>query len=366
MLWIILWFVALVVWIASIVIWNEIIFLISLGIVVLLTFPFIYWGLAPRNLFFTFVDEGTAKMVVRGGKFARALIQWEGHTFDKEWNVVEGKERWHPLGGLRFYGIWPIWDIYGYRLRWTSLRENGEPVSHDEILDSVMLKDLVYFAELKGAEERNKIPLNIGLVITLRVVNPYRALFKVQDWLELVLNRIKPLFREFVARHTYSELLEKKQKVGGEVWRELALEEVIQEFERDYGIQIKEGGIEMKDITPPPEHQEAATKKWLAEREREAAVEGIMGILIGMLSRALGLEPEIIQREIRENPELRKMFIQIGNDLVQRKIALDKNALLDIRVSGAKEPKKALLELIAAWQKLLTVAGPKQGSNPKD
>ena len=237
--------------------------LVTLGVL-------IYWKWAPNNLFFTFVIEGTGKIVVKGGEFSRFLIQWQGHTINQNGEVVEGNEPWHPFGGLRFYGIWPVYDIYVYRLRWTSLRESGEPVQHDVVQDFVLLKDFVYYTELKAAEDKDKVPLTFGLVITLRIVNPYKALFVVQDWLELTLNRIKPLFREFVARHSFEELLREKQAVGGEVWESLDLSGLLSEIERDYGVKVKPGGIEMKDITPPEDYQKAATLQYLADREKEA------------------------------------------------------------------------------------------------
>ena len=348
---------------------TLIIFIISFLLLILLAIPFVYWGLAPLNIFFTFVDEGTAKIVVKGGKFIKALIQWESHTFDRtetetKWNVVEEgtearttgavthKESRHLFGGLRFYGLWPISDIYGYRLRWTSIRENGEASQHDEILDSVMLKDMIYFAEIRGAEEKNKIPLDIGLIITLRVINPYKALFNVQDWLELVLNRIKPLFRERVANNTYDELLVKKQKIGGELWKKLKEEKLIEEFENDYGIKIKEGGIEMKDITPPAIYQKAATQKYLAERESEKRAGETMGAVIHMMATSEGKSPDDIRTEIQGNSKLRKEFRGFCQDLIHRRMAIDGKSYLDIRVTGAEGTEKSLLELISAWRRM--------------
>ncbi|HDL74831.1 MAG TPA: hypothetical protein ENH06_00375, partial [bacterium] len=45
-------------------------------------FLFCWYVLAPRNIFFTFVEEGKAKIVVKGDSFERILVQWEGYTVD--------------------------------------------------------------------------------------------------------------------------------------------------------------------------------------------------------------------------------------------------------------------------------------------
>jgi hypothetical protein len=111
-----------------------------------IAFLLVYFILAPNNCFFTFVKEGKAKFVVRGDKFEKCLIQWEGHTFDyskdhpEKWNVIPGKER-HILGGLRFYGLWPLFDIHIYKFRWTGVTEDGKIQHKEEWLDYILLKD---------------------------------------------------------------------------------------------------------------------------------------------------------------------------------------------------------------------------------
>lgn len=124
-------------------------------------FAWVYFGLAEDNLFFTFVKEGTAKVVVKGDQVIKILIQWKGYTLDEQWNVVkEGipmkdgkkvplgtpgakiyKEKCHPLGGFRYYGFWPIKDIYIYGFTWTGIKEDGKIIHHEkEVLDYILLR----------------------------------------------------------------------------------------------------------------------------------------------------------------------------------------------------------------------------------
>lgn len=248
-----------------------------IGIIIL--FPLFVWGvLAPSNRFFTFVKEGTAKIVVKADQYNKTLIQWKDYTLDDEGNVVKDgtrkkgrtyREPRHLFGGLRFYGLWPLLDIYTYRLRWTSIRQDGAISPHDEMLDYALLKDHLYLVKIDRAEDKDMVPLDIELLVTMRVVNPYRAIFRVQDWVEMVLGRMKPLFRQYVAENTFKQLVERKQQAGGELWERLLKTGEIKLFRNEYGIEVREGGVEMKDITPPPQYQEAATRKYLAEREKE-------------------------------------------------------------------------------------------------
>lgn len=251
--------------------------LILLAMVIILCFLNIYFVFAPRGWFFTIVPEGQCKAVMKMGKLEKFLIQWEGHTFDKQWNVIPGEEH-HLFGGLRWVGIPPFWEIYRYKFSWTGVDVNGEIVPHKkEELDYVLLMEDVYWAKIEMAEDKNLLPLDIELLITMRVINPYKALFRVQDWSEMIMNRIKPLFREYVGNITFDDLIKKKQQRGGEVYQKLVGTGLLEEFKNLYGVSIEDGGIEIKDVNPTtipgvPNPREATLRKYIAEKDREKAL----------------------------------------------------------------------------------------------
>lgn len=285
---------------------------------------FIYFGLAPRNYFFTFVKERTAKVVVKGDAFHKLLIQWNGYTIDGDKNVIpvdkwtkDGKvlekredelfkkvikpvkrtikinrrkrqitilkeeekkieqreairprkEPWHFFGGLRFYGFWPFLDIYTYDFQWTGVKENGELDPHPkERLDFIILKDDIYWGRVEKAEDIELLPLELGLLLTIRVKNPYKALFNVQNWLEAVVNRLKPLVRDRITQDTYQRLIQQQGAIGEELYNtSLNIRE--EEFLGRYGIEIRK--IEVKDINPGEDYRKATLLGWTAKRDRE-------------------------------------------------------------------------------------------------
>ncbi|MBI4123091.1 MAG: SPFH domain-containing protein [Parcubacteria group bacterium] len=258
-------------------------------------FLLVWFVLAPRNLFFTFVSEGTAKIVVKADQFSRCLIQWKGYTLDENGNVVSGKDGFHPFGGLRFVGIWPIWDIFVYLLRWNDVHRaeerNGrieEVRFHAKWLDYILLRPDVYWTKLTGAETtpgtaetpeaQERIPLDVEFNITMQVINPYKVMFVAPpNWVENVLVRLDAVLRGFVATHTLDELLAMRGG-GGEqaeivTWNELGAHPFIQETLGEWGISIPENGIQMKNIGIPADIQQAAqarrTEQLRAEGERQ-------------------------------------------------------------------------------------------------
>ena len=137
-----IWFLSLISWIVGSCIFGRVIFWIGLGIVPLFAILLIYFDLAPKDMLFTFVEEGTAKIIVRGGEFRKILISWKDYTIDeKTWDVTKEEGAGIGLfGGLRFYGIPPYQQIFSYHQRWTHLHENGDIKQHAEDLDYVLLK----------------------------------------------------------------------------------------------------------------------------------------------------------------------------------------------------------------------------------
>jgi len=383
MFWIVLWLLNLV-WIivSGAISWPNWWFFGGLIGIILLTIPFIWWGLAPRNLFFTFVEEGTAKTVMRGattkkvttpegkvykvtqgGQLCRVLIQWEGHTLDKESNVVEGKERWHPFGGLRYYGFWPFVQIYTYLFQWTGVAENGEIQRHPkEKLDYILLKDDIYWAKVEKAEDRELLPLDVEVILTLRVVNSRKALFAIQNWLETIINRTKPAVRDSITSESYSELIQKKEQIGEEIYGKLEEELLEKEFLGRYGIDVRK--LEIKEINPLEKYRDATLKKWLGQREAETRATATAGALIKMITEQTGMFQEEVQKELRENPEkFVKKYEKIWEknwDIIHRKMAIDGNAFLDARTANPIQDLIALLKRMPMGGKEKKPRGPEK------
>ncbi|MBU2219209.1 hypothetical protein KKG15_01835 [Patescibacteria group bacterium] len=249
--------------------------------------------LAKHNLFWTFVEEGTARAIMKFDGFHKFVMQYENCKLDeKTWDISvcgpdEPKER-SLFGGLKWVGIPGIKSVYQYRFTWATVKaqkEEREQVERrTEMIKHIFVKDYVYLGEIKGAETKSLVPLDIDFLITTRVINPYKSLFRVHDWVNVVTSRIEAYFRQFVSLLEYEELISRKQQMGGEIMKALGETGMLEsdeelpdgeikhhpgKFLEDYGIKVK--NIEMRDIEPVGENkkiiQEAATKKWVAGKQ---------------------------------------------------------------------------------------------------
>lgn len=324
----------------------------------------------------TVVKEMTAKAVLKAGQFHKILVQQRGMTVDRFGNIVPGRE-WHPLGGIRWYGFWPLYSIYKYRFSWVGVKPDGTFIHHEpEVLDCILLKDDVYGLQVLGAEDNDKVPLDLDITLTVQIINPYKALFGVQNWFETLINRLVPYIRDYVTNHTYREMIETDIRLDREIVTRLAEEGIIGycghppkpedvpegidpdgggEFLERYGVLVRK--LEVRDINPQAAYREATLKAFRARQEAEGRIEENFGILVRMLALATNQKPEDIGQYLMDNPAERERFMRVAEDLLHRRIAIDSGAFMDIRVQGATGLEQALLNMAAVWQRMPDSSG---------
>lgn len=264
---------------------------VGVGIIVFVAIAFglitAVYGLAKNNIIFTLVDEGTAKAIVRYGRCRKIIMSLKGYILDpKTWEIIPEAQAdaatrvkavfGRLFGGLGFVGIPFVDHVYRYIFKWTSFeqarKEKEEGVAEkakytEKELDYIFVRDDVYLVQIEDAETSDNIPVGVPFLLTLRIINPYKALFLIQNWLEAVSNRVKPAFRSFVRSKTYDQLQAQKEAVEEEEGSFLHDTKLDEQILEEWGVKFI--AAEMGRIDLKPEYQEAASKKWAAEKEAE-------------------------------------------------------------------------------------------------
>lgn len=380
--WIILWLVSIALFVlCTFIIVCSWFWTVLFGLsTVLLSVMVIYFGLAPRNLFYTLVEEGTAKIILKGGKFYSVIMQWKEYEFDAEWNVIKtGRTSGGILGGLRFYGLWPVYTILSKVFRWQDVQlVQGEEklLFHEKEIDYVLVKPAIYGTDLKKAETGSsvasvgnpqgameRIPLDVQFLVTMRVVNPYMVFFNAPpNWNEKLLARLNAVLRGYIGSHSLDEILSKKGNPE-DIWNDLntdhEFEKSVKYFKEKWGVQIEENGVDLRDIDMPSEYQEAAAAEKRLGLEAAGAASQTVGMIIASMAKSRGKSVKEIQEMIDGSDELTAQFMETAKDLLMRKMAIDAGAFADIRVGGAEGLEKTLLNLLVAAKK---IGGGKNGS----
>lgn len=187
--------------------------------------PFFANWLAEGNVLFTHVKEGTAKAVMVGGDFSHFVMALRGYHvndpntawYDEsvpDYEIVKNErgKKYEGQGllarkfGLRYVGIPPFYSIKKYHFDWTEPR-GGKPWERHEDTEVIYVTSFPYILKLPAAETADRIAVTVEFQVSVRVVNPYRALFDTENWLELVSGAIMGAARNYVGQRGYTELV---------------------------------------------------------------------------------------------------------------------------------------------------------------
>lgn len=208
----------------------------------------------------------------------------------------------HLPGGIWWIGNPFTHSIHEYNFLWTTLRQKqdgGKLVdsfyTQDRSdgtslgpLDYINLNDDVYVASIDGAETKDPIPVDVVYALTIRVVNPYKALFRVEQWLEATINRTMPSIRAWIANKTFVEAIEKKETIRREEDVILKDSEIGDYTDRHWGVRIKASNV--KSISPVGGQSifDATNAEYRAGMAAKAAVKTAEGDKQATIIRAQG------------------------------------------------------------------------------
>ena len=308
----------------------------------LLVWPYF---LANLDLFFTLVKEGEAKIIIAGQSYVRTIVSLAGHEVNQSGDIVPSTtvrqkslfERWY---GAFWIGLPPARKIFQYNLRWMSYQPKAtgdgekEPVVKTGILKSTFVKDKVYYGVAKGVETNEGLPLTVEFLITLRVVNPYKAIFLISNWVEAIIDRATQQVRVYVGTKTYKELLTLETSTptqGFSGYLEVALARTILDA---YGVKFV--SCDILSVDPPPEYRQVTTRAYTATQNattitteataKATAISSIGNAEAGIITAKGQAEANSLKSRIeqfKENPEAAKALLNadVGRALSIKTIA---------------------------------------------
>lgn len=176
--------------------------------------------------FFTNVGPGQVKIIVRGKKPVRMVMNTAGKRFARVgtkndpsyWELVDGQSenptdlihwtfRWwaslvYDMTGAVFTGIYPIQRVYEYDLERT-VTERSEDLGRDRVSESNLVlrvksdvsdhfraRQFLFPVHITKADTNGKIPLDVIGVAELEVRNPHKAAFGTDRWDHAITNLI--------------------------------------------------------------------------------------------------------------------------------------------------------------------------------
>lgn len=160
----------------------------------------------------------------------------------EEWIVQRlGKYRETLLPGLRF--IIPYVDIVSYK---------------------VTTKDIILDVQEQEVITRDNAVIVVNAIAFVKVTDPVKAVYGVQDYSEAIRNMIMTTLRSIVGEMELDEALSSRDTIKARLKAGVADEAL------DWGLTVK--SVEIQDIKPSTSMQRAMEMQASAERERKAMV----------------------------------------------------------------------------------------------
>ncbi|HEY0010440.1 MAG TPA: SPFH domain-containing protein [Candidatus Paceibacterota bacterium] len=195
--------------------------------------PFFATWLAHEDTLFATVQESTVKMVMKGDSFSHLIMSFEGAHLNAPksphfiptipaWEVIEHdhdedakydtRPKWMQDLGIFYVGIPYLRRVHEYRFVWNEVELNEtthkEGVrSRKEMTNFAYVSSFPYIIVLDAAETKEGIPLDISYQLVVRISNPYKALFKTENWLETITGEVNRRARNYIGSRGYKQLL---------------------------------------------------------------------------------------------------------------------------------------------------------------
>lgn len=111
---------------------------------------------------------------------------------------------------------------------------------------------------------RDNVSLKVNAVLYFRVVDPYKAVVNIENYLYATSQLAQTHLRSVLGQHTLDELLVEREKINDQ------LQQILDQNTDSWGIKV--ASVEVKHIDLPQEMQRAMAREAESERERRAKI----------------------------------------------------------------------------------------------
>jgi len=286
------------------------------------------YALARANLIFTIVDEGTTKAIMNNGAVERFVMTFTGHLFAATQEAIDGDSfaKWMiyrmeavkphntslsavdqlikttdpsagfmkvltfmsagTLKGIHYIGL-PPRKPYEYEFIFGSVRHGeavGGAVSRESELiarkvkiSSVYVKDVVYGMQFTSIEILGNISADFDVLVTIRIKNPAKTLFRLDHWFDATENLIGAELRQELGQLSFEEARSGLPDRGRSFREMLRARRVIKEISKNnnedllrlYGIEVV--SIRLKNVELAGGDSDLKKLTLLAEKARREA-----------------------------------------------------------------------------------------------
>ena len=169
----------------------------------------------------------------------------------------------------------------------------------DFVRKRVSTKQQILDIQPQAVITKDNVKISIDNVIFYRVLNAKDAVYNIEDYKSGIIYSTITNMRNIVGNMTLDEVLSGRDMINRELLK------VVDDITDAYGIKIL--SVEIKNIIPPSEIQQAMEKQMRAERDKRAVILEAEGARQSAIARAEGdKQSKILQAEAEKEANIRR------------------------------------------------------------
>ena len=216
--------------------------------------------------------------------------------------VIERLGKYHSTLESGINIIWPIIDV-PRKINWFNDKGLAKgPMEYGleyTRVDRIDLRETVFDFPKQSVITKDNVNVEINALLYFQIMDPVRAVYEIED-LPLAIEKLtQTTLRNVIGELELDETLSSRDTINSK------LQLILDEATNKWGVKVNR--VELQDIHPPHEIQEAMNKQMMAERERRAAVLEAEGLKTASILKSEGeKESEINLAEGVKNAEILK------------------------------------------------------------
>ena len=215
----------------------------------------------------------------------------------------------------------------------------------EKIVNNIDLRTQTLDTPKQSVITKDNVSMTLDAVVYFHVSDPYKATYKVNDYIKAMTYLVQTTLRNEIARMDMEAALSDKEQINKSL--ELALDAATD----DWGVKVER--VEIMDMDPPEEIRRAMIRQMEAERERRAHILEAEGLKEAGIKRAEGEKSAAILRAEadKEVARLKAESVELTAQAEANKLRILKEANADGAVLAMKHIE-ALTEMAKSQNKV--------------
>lgn len=195
--------------------------------------------------------------------------------------IIERWGKFHSVlrPGLNF--IIPFIDTpHGINWKVSQRGVDGQTYSYMKIMNKVDMREAVYDFPRQNVITKDNVTISINALLYFQIVDTKSAVYEITNLVDAIEKLTQTTLRNLVGQLDLDETFVSRDKINHE------LRAILDEATNKWGVKVNR--VELQDINPPVDIQQAMEKQMKAEREKRAVILESEGLKQAAILKAEG------------------------------------------------------------------------------